>query len=39
MIARNFGKNYGLQLKYSDYDADDHGVDTEKLWLTATAKF
>jgi hypothetical protein len=39
MIARKFGKNYGLQLKYSDYDADDHGVDTEKLWLTATAKF
>lgn len=39
MVARKFGKNYGLQLKYSDYDADDHSVDTEKLWLTATAKF
>jgi hypothetical protein len=39
LIAKNFGDHYGLSLKYADYDADDHSVDTEKLWLTATAKF
>ncbi|MEN8205123.1 MAG: alginate export family protein [Pseudomonadota bacterium] len=38
LVGKDFG-NYGLQLKYSDYDADDHGVDTEKLWLTASARF
>ncbi len=25
--------------KYAIYDADDHGVDTDKLWLMATLKF
>ena len=39
LIAKKFSKNYGLSLKYADYDADDFGVDTEKLWLTATANF
>ncbi len=44
MVAKDFG-NYGLQLKYADYDADEESVgsvnlvDTRKLWLTATAKF
>ncbi|MCW8125212.1 alginate export family protein [Microbulbifer halophilus] len=31
-----FGK---LSLKYSRYTADDFSVDTDKLWLTAQAKF
>ncbi|WP_420599762.1 alginate export family protein [Neptuniibacter sp.] len=39
VVAKKFGKNYGLSLKYADYQAGDTGVDTDKLWLTATAKF
>jgi len=39
VVAKSFGKNYGLSLKYADYSAGDTGVDTDKLWLTATAKF
>jgi hypothetical protein len=39
LVAKDFGKHYGLQLKYADYDADEHKDDTQKLWLTATAKF
>lgn len=39
VVAKQFGKNYGLSLKYADYQAGDTGVDTDKLWLTATAKF
>lgn len=38
VVAKSFG-NYGLNLKYAEYDADGFGTDTEKLWLTATAKF
>lgn len=39
VVAKKFGKNYGLSLKYADYQAGDTGVDTDKLWLTATANF
>lgn len=39
VVAKKFGKNYGLSLKYADYEAGDTGADTDKLWLTATAKF
>ncbi|MGH1431375.1 MAG: alginate export family protein [Neptuniibacter sp.] len=39
VVAKQFGKNYGLSLKYADYQAGDTGVDTDKLWLTATANF
>ncbi|GAB2523664.1 alginate export family protein [Microbulbifer agarilyticus] len=28
-----------LSMKYSNYTADDFSVDTDKLWLTAAAKF
>ncbi|MCA0901910.1 alginate export family protein [Microbulbifer agarilyticus] len=28
-----------LSMKYSNYSADDFSVDTDKLWLTAAAKF
>jgi hypothetical protein len=38
LAAKQFGQ-YGLALKYADYSADDHGVDTQKIWLTASAKF
>ncbi len=41
VAAKKFGKNYGLSLKYADYDASDASgkTDTSKLWLTASAKF
>ncbi|WP_237060018.1 alginate export family protein [Microbulbifer sediminum] len=29
----------GMSLKYSQYQADEFSVDTEKLWLTAQAQF
>lgn len=38
VIAKKFGA-FGLSLKYADYDADDFSVDTDKLWITAEAKF
>lgn len=38
VVAKKFGP-VGLSLKYSDYSADDFSVDTDKLWLTASAKF
>lgn len=38
VVAKSFGKNYGLSLKYADFDGEDR-ADREKLWLTATAKF
>ncbi len=40
LVAKSFG-DYGLQLKYADFDADDSftATDTKKLWLTGTAKF
>lgn len=39
VVAKSFDKNYGLSLKYADYDAPSGGSDKSKLWLTATAKF
>jgi len=38
-VAKQFNNNYGLALKYASYSADDFSFDTDKLWLTATAKF
>ncbi|MGH1374344.1 MAG: alginate export family protein [Cellvibrionaceae bacterium] len=38
VVAKKLGP-VGLSLKYSDYSADDFGADTDKLWLTASAKF
>ncbi len=38
VAAKKFGP-VGLSLKYSDYSADDYSVDTDKLWLTASASF
>ena len=40
-VAKSFN-GYGLSLKYAVYDAGDKSFlksDTDKLWLTATAKF
>ncbi|EAT11711.1 hypothetical protein HF888_02975 [Bermanella marisrubri] len=38
LAAKKF-KNYGLSFKLAQFFAGDTGVDTTKLWLTATAKF
>ncbi|WP_156840801.1 alginate export family protein [Novosphingobium aquimarinum] len=32
-------QNYGILLKYANYDAKDFGVDTEKFWLQAEFSF
>lgn len=41
VVAKQFNDNYGLSLKYSDYNASSESGkdDKSKLWLTATAKF
>ena len=42
VVAKKFGKNYGLAFKYAAYSEGDEGlsnVDATKFWLTATAKF
>lgn len=38
VVAKKFGP-VGLSVKYSDYSADDFSADTDKLWITASAKF
>jgi len=30
---------FSVQLKYADYSADDHAVDTEKVWFSVMANF
>ena len=39
VAAYQLNKQIGLLAKYASYDAADHGVDTDKLWLMATMKF
>jgi len=34
-----FLKGASIALKYADYDADDFGTDTQKLWVTTQFKF
>ncbi len=38
VVAKKFGP-VGLSLKYSSYSADNFKQDSDKLWLTASAKF
>lgn len=38
LVGRAFGP-MNFSVKYSEYSADDFSTDTEKLWLTAEAKF
>lgn len=33
LASKKFGKHYSAGIKYSSYDADTFGVDTDKLWL------
>ncbi len=39
VAAYKVNKRVNVLAKYSSYDAEDHGVDTDKLWLMATLKF
>jgi hypothetical protein len=39
MARRPIGEHLAVELKYADYSAREHGVDTRKLWLTAELSF
>lgn len=39
LYAKKFGKHYSAGIKYAAYSADDHAVDTDKLWVWFGAKF
>lgn len=38
-LSREFGKYITGLLKYANYEADDHSIDTEKLWLQVQVNF
>ncbi|MGI9293537.1 MAG: alginate export family protein [Pseudomonadales bacterium] len=38
-LAHTFGKHVTGLLKYANYDADEHSVDTEKLWAQVVVSF
>jgi hypothetical protein len=38
-IAKKINKNFSILVKYAAYDADQHSVDTDKLWVMLTANF
>lgn len=37
--ARSYGENYSVGVKYAAYSGDSGKVDTDKLWVWASAKF
>lgn len=39
VVSHKLNKNYSIALKYADYNADQHAVDTRKIWLTLGANF
>lgn len=39
VYGMKFGKNYNAGIKYAAYSADDHAVDTDKLWVWVGASF
>ncbi|MBL4802329.1 MAG: alginate export family protein [Emcibacter sp.] len=39
VVSYKINKNYSVAVKYADYNADTHSVDTRKLWFTVAAKF
>ncbi len=39
MIKKPLAERYSIVLKYADYDARSFATDTEKFWITFTAKF
>jgi hypothetical protein len=36
---KKFGKHYSLLAKYANYNADNFGTDTQKIWLQADVSF
>ena len=38
-VLKKFGKHYSLLAKYANYNADDFGTDTQKIWLQANVSF
>ena len=39
LAVKKFGKNYSAGVKYANYMADKHSVDTSKVWLWGGIKF
>ncbi|PCK02998.1 MAG: hypothetical protein COA42_21370 [Alteromonadaceae bacterium] len=39
VFSTKFGKHYNAGVKYAAYSADDHAVDTDKLWVWVGASF
>lgn len=39
VYGMKFGKHYNAGIKYAAYSADDHAVDTDKLWVWVGASF
>lgn len=39
VISKKISDEYSVALKFADYSADQHAVDTRKVWLTFTANY
>jgi len=39
VVAKKFGKHYSILGKYAYYDAENYGLDTQKIWIQAGASF
>lgn len=38
-VLKKFGKHYSLLAKYANYNADEFGTDTQKIWLQGNVSF
>jgi hypothetical protein len=39
VISRKFGQHYSLLAKYAYYNAENFGVDTQRIWLQGGIHF
>jgi len=39
VVAKKFGKHYSILGKYAYYDAENFGLDTQKIWIQAGVNF
>jgi hypothetical protein len=39
LVVKKFGKHYSILGKYAYYDAEDFGLDTQKIWIQAGVNF
>lgn len=39
VVSYAISRNYSVAVKYADYNANAHSVDTQKIWFTVAAKF